>query len=573
LHSAFCTLHSALGSVRSSAICYLLTAICSLSLAAGTQTLTVIATNDLHGELLSSPDWTVPGTPKPELGGLARLAAFVDSERARGPCLVLDAGDFLSGSPEANRTRGMAMIELMNRIGYDAAAVGERDIPFLTEKLDTIARHAKFRLMGERALSLTANVDMPVTRPSLLKDVAGIKVGIIGLLDEALARTAGGVLTDMDAWLTAEQSLYREIKSLRSANAELIVVLAHMPIERCRRLAAKYREPVLFICGHEGLVVEPTAQDSPPLIVETGRRGQRVAVCRIYFDSARHSVVRIRSHATNLLADRLREDSALAGIVADYGVPGMEDSVGSCPEELTPLLQPGSYSQLGRFAALALKKATGTDIAILPTAVLDWALPQGTVTRRSACRAIPFDDPLVRVKLNDLEIAEALNEALSWSTGHSAVVAGLNYNIAVPDSQHPLTRATDIRADREAPSHNVLLTRELAASAGIPGKRYTSVKETPAELLIQAIGKYGIAPSALRAFPVAPSRSADSGKVNINTATSEQLKTLRGIGTSLAKRIIEYRQQTGSFQRIEDIMKVKGIKQGLFSRIRDRITI
>lgn len=62
-------------------------------------------------------------------------------------------------------------------------------------------------------------------------------------------------------------------------------------------------------------------------------------------------------------------------------------------------------------------------------------------------------------------------------------------------------------------------------------------------------------------------------KVNLNTATKEQLCTLPGIGESKAESIISYRNEHGAYGQIEDIMKVEGIKDGLFQKIKDRITV
>lgn len=61
--------------------------------------------------------------------------------------------------------------------------------------------------------------------------------------------------------------------------------------------------------------------------------------------------------------------------------------------------------------------------------------------------------------------------------------------------------------------------------------------------------------------------------VNINTASQEQLCTLPGVGSSKAKSIIAYREQNGAYQRIEDIMNVEGIKEGVFQKIKDHISV
>ena len=61
-------------------------------------------------------------------------------------------------------------------------------------------------------------------------------------------------------------------------------------------------------------------------------------------------------------------------------------------------------------------------------------------------------------------------------------------------------------------------------------------------------------------------------KVNINTANINELESLKGIGHSKASAIIEYRK-AHKFEKIEDIMKVKGIGKKLFEKIKDKISV
>ena len=67
--------------------------------------------------------------------------------------------------------------------------------------------------------------------------------------------------------------------------------------------------------------------------------------------------------------------------------------------------------------------------------------------------------------------------------------------------------------------------------------------------------------------------SAVSGKVNLNTATKEELMSLRGIGESRAEDIIRYRENFGPFERIEDIMNISGIKEAAFQKIKESIAV
>lgn len=63
------------------------------------------------------------------------------------------------------------------------------------------------------------------------------------------------------------------------------------------------------------------------------------------------------------------------------------------------------------------------------------------------------------------------------------------------------------------------------------------------------------------------------GKINLNTASITELDTLSGIGPAYAQRIIDFRNSNGPFAKIEDIMKVPGIGQKTFDKIKDKITV
>ena len=67
--------------------------------------------------------------------------------------------------------------------------------------------------------------------------------------------------------------------------------------------------------------------------------------------------------------------------------------------------------------------------------------------------------------------------------------------------------------------------------------------------------------------------SDKSNKININTATKEELMTLPGIGESKALAILAYRQEKGGFSTLEELKKVEGIKEAVFSKVKDLIEI
>jgi competence protein ComEA len=100
------------------------------------------------------------------------------------------------------------------------------------------------------------------------------------------------------------------------------------------------------------------------------------------------------------------------------------------------------------------------------------------------------------------------------------------------------------------------------------------------KLLIPTVSEIAGDSGALKVESFEPEGSPDSASggsgtslVNINTATKAELTTLPGIGEGIAGKIIKYREENGSFSRIEDVMKVSGIKDKLFAKIKDHITV
>ncbi|KHE93611.1 MAG: ComEA family DNA-binding protein [Candidatus Scalindua rubra] len=78
---------------------------------------------------------------------------------------------------------------------------------------------------------------------------------------------------------------------------------------------------------------------------------------------------------------------------------------------------------------------------------------------------------------------------------------------------------------------------------------------------------------ALVSFVGGFANAESNAKVNINTATAEELMSLKNIGKKKAESIVKYREEFGSFTTIEELKNVKGVGDKIFNKIRDQIVV
>ena len=201
--------------------------------------LSLVATTDLHGYVF----------PRDGAGGLAVFGGYLANLRAAraadgGGVVLVDAGDTWLGGIESDMSEGAVVVDAYGALGYAAAAIGNHDLEFgpvdawwaapgetpdLRGALKARARRAAFPFLAanlaERATG--APVAWPNVQPSAMVDVAGVRVGLVGVMTiDALSLTlapnvAGLVVTPL------VPAIVREATALRARGAQVVVVVAH----------------------------------------------------------------------------------------------------------------------------------------------------------------------------------------------------------------------------------------------------------------------------------------------------------------------------------------------------------
>lgn len=180
--------------------------------------LTVLHTNDTHSQV--EPTAT-------DEGGYARRMGVIQAEREIDPYLLLvDAGDFCQGTPYFNIYKGRVEIDAMNRMGYDAATLGNHEFDNGLDTLAAILKMANFPIV-------CANYDVQGTPlEGIVKEYCivrknGLKIGIFGLgVDPAglIGDKNFGGIQFLDPYTTAEKM----VNILNRKRCDLIICLSHL---------------------------------------------------------------------------------------------------------------------------------------------------------------------------------------------------------------------------------------------------------------------------------------------------------------------------------------------------------
>lgn len=156
-------------------------ALCMIAMLATAQKrLTILHTNDTHSTVMPLNIY-LDDTLKAGRGGFIRRAAMIEQEREKTPDLLLfDSGDFSQGSPYYTMFKGDVEIGLMNRMGYDAATIGNHEFDFGLDNMARLFRMADFPIV-------CANYDFNGTaveglvKPYIIIKRNGLKIGVFGL--------------------------------------------------------------------------------------------------------------------------------------------------------------------------------------------------------------------------------------------------------------------------------------------------------------------------------------------------------------------------------------------------------
>jgi 2',3'-cyclic-nucleotide 2'-phosphodiesterase/3'-nucleotidase/5'-nucleotidase len=369
-------------------------------------TLRIIATNDIHGTLLPAPDST--GT---SVGGIARVATMI--ERLRAECrppacasIWLDGGDIMQGSTASNAAYGRPMIEIFNRLGADAAAVGNHEFDWGLDTLRARVREARFPILAAN-VRRADGAALPWLPGDTLIERAGLRIGLIGLTTpDTPTRTKPWGVEDL-RFLDLAPVVDERARALRARGADIVIVLGHIAARcgpqgdspSCTGYAIGMAEHLTqridaIVSGDSHTLVHGFAHGIP--IVQALSRGAAVGVIDLPL-AKDEGEPRVSFHMVR--PDSVPADPAIDSIVrraTDAVRASMERRIAVLAE---PFPKAGPQFAAGNLVADAMRARAKADVALINNGGVRTGLPAGAVTFGQLFDLHPFGNQVIRIEL------------------------------------------------------------------------------------------------------------------------------------------------------------------------------
>jgi len=396
------------------------------------QHLTLLHFNDFHGQL---EPYTDPETHT-SVGGIARLAAAVEKVRAEDPgraLLLLFSGDLLQGTVTSSLFLGIPDVILFDRLGVDAAVMGNHDLDYGQNTFRHLAALANFPF-------LTANVQtlprpLPVKPYVVISKPGGPNVAILGLTTRELTTTTHP-RNVIGVSVEDPLDVARRLTATLREEGDMLIVLSHMGIAEDRKLARDIQDIDLIVGGHNHNLYTQPVMVGDVAIVQAGERGRWLG--RMDLACSRGHMVRTGYQMLSMNTAVPQAPLVAADVerVAAAADEGLTRKVGYSKVDLSARREEirRRESGFGDWVADLAREVTHADAALFNGGNFRASIPAGPVTLKQIYEAFPFGDELVVGHLTGAQLIEALQRSASLNPednpGGFLQVSGLRYSIA-----------------------------------------------------------------------------------------------------------------------------------------------
>src|SRR6266498_2990070 len=393
--------------------------------------ISILHTTDLHGHILPTFDYD----GNPDRGGLARCATQIRRWQRENPnSILIDVGDVYQGTDVSLRNKGALMIDLLNHLEYDAWVVGNHEFDWGMECFERALQQSNMpvlaanMLMEGKLAGEFSDVKHPFAKiqPYILKEIAGIKIAIIGVTTPGMPFWLWPEFTRGLDFRHPVEPVRRAIATAKRAGADAIVLPGHMGLKTrtggddfantVMALTSEFPGMGVFIAGHTHQDI-PSRLTNGVLFTQADHFGIHAGRVDLLFDRnskkllGREAICELmdnRVHLDHVVISRTR--SQIAESDAALAQP-----IGELAQTLHAHSRPGRPSDIERLIGAAITEAL-LDRNVAVDGVMHGVFDEnanllaGPKTVNDIWNVIPYENYIVTTELSPDEIKAVMEE-------------------------------------------------------------------------------------------------------------------------------------------------------------------
>jgi 2',3'-cyclic-nucleotide 2'-phosphodiesterase/3'-nucleotidase len=396
--------------------------------------ISILHTTDLHGHILPSFDYD----GNPDRGGLARCATQIRRWQRENPSSILiDVGDVYQGTDVSLRNKGALMIDLLNHLEYDAWVVGNHEFDWGMECFERALQQSNMPVLAANMLMEgklpgefpDAKHPFSKVQPFILKEIAGIKIAIIGITTPGMPFWLWPDFTRGLDFRHPVEPVRRAIASAKSAGANAIVLTGHMGLKTrtggddfantVMALTSEFPEVAVFIAGHTHQDV-PSRLTNGVLFTQADHFGIHVGRVDLLFDRNSKKLLH-REAICDVMDNRFSFDQMVLSRAKSHlaeSSAALSEPIGELAETLRGRSHPGRPSDVEKLIGAAImemlpERNVPVDGVMHGTFDDQADLIAGPKTVNDIWHIIPFENYIVTAQLSPEEIKIAMEDVFA----------------------------------------------------------------------------------------------------------------------------------------------------------------
>src|SRR6266704_2446924 len=410
--------------------------------------ISILHTTDLHGHILPTSDYD--GTA--DRGGLARCVTQIRRWRRQNPnSILIDVGDVYQGTDVSLRNKGELMIDLFNHLKYDAWVIGNHEFDWGMQPFTNALQKSAMPVLGANTIlngksagsSSDSQHPFAKVQPFVVKEIAGIKIAIIGITTPGMSFWLPREFTVGIDFQYPVESVRRAIAKANSEGADAIVLTGHMGLKprtggddfanTVMALTSEFPDVAAFVAGHTHQAI-PSRLTNRVLFTQADHFGIHVGRVDLLFDRNSKKLLR-REAICELMDNRFHPDHVVisrAGAQLTESEATLAQSIGELTETLHGRGRNGRTSEIEKLIGAAIMESL-SERHIVVDGVIHGVLDEnaklaaGPITVNDVWNILPYENFIVTAVLSPDEIKAVMEEV--YASHESRSLLGIELRV------------------------------------------------------------------------------------------------------------------------------------------------